>query len=146
MKLLLDTDAYSAFMRGHADVVSRVRRAERLCLSVVAVGELLFGFRVGSRHERNLRLLDAFLDNPYVELLPVTRTTADRFGRIAAALRAKGTPIPSNDIWMAAHAMEAGAELLSSDAHYRHVDGLAWVRPADASSRRGTSRAARRRP
>ncbi len=131
MKLLLDTDAYSAFMRGHADVVSRVRRTERVLLSAVAMGELLFGFRVGSRYERNLALLDAFLDSPYVELLSVTRTTADRFGRIAAALRVKSTPIPTNDMWIAAHAMEAGAELLSFDGHYRHVDGVAWVRPAE---------------
>ena len=131
MKPLLDTDAYSAFMRGHADVVSRVRRTERVLLSAGAMGELLFGFRVGSRYERNLALLDAFLDSPYVELLSVTRTTADRFGRIAAALRVKSTPIPTNDMWIAAHAMEAGAELLSFDGHYRHVDGVAWVRPAE---------------
>ena len=132
MKILLDTDAYSAFMRGHADVVARVRQVERVFLSAVVVGELLFGFRVGSRYARNARLLDAFLDSPYVDLLPVTRTTADRFGRVAAALRAKGTPIPTNDMWIAAHAMEAGAELLSFDEHYRHVDGVAWVKPGEA--------------
>ena len=132
MKILLDTDAYSAFMRGHADVVARVRQVERVFLSAVVVGELLFGFRVGSRYARNASLLDAFLDSPYVDLLPVTRTTADRFGRVAAALRAKGTPIPTNDMWIAAHAMEAGAELLSFDEHYRHVDGVAWVKPGEA--------------
>jgi len=132
VKILLDTDAYSAFMRGHADVVARVRQVERVFLSAVVVGELLFGFRVGSRYARNASLLDAFLDSPYVDLLPVTRTTADRFGRVAAALRAKGTPIPTNDMWIAAHAMEAGAELLSFDEHYRHVDGVAWVKPGEA--------------
>lgn len=130
--LLLDTDAYSAFMRGHVGVATRIREAERVLLSVVVAGELLFGFRVGSRYARNVMLLDAFLENPYVDLLPVTRTTADRFGRIAAALRAKGTPIPTNDIWVAAHAMESGAELLSFDEHYRVVDGLAWVKPGEA--------------
>ena len=132
MTLLLDTDAYSAFMRGHDEVAAKVRQAERVFLSVVVTGELLFGFRVGSRYERNVKLLDAFLESPYVDLLPVTRTTADRFGRIAAALRAKGTPIPTNDIWIAAHAMESGAELLSFDEHYRVVDGLAWVKPQEA--------------
>jgi len=70
--------------------------------------------------------LDAFLANPYVEFLPVTLETADRFGRVAALLRKKGRPIPTNDIWIAAHAMESGAELLSSDDHFEHVDGLAW--------------------
>ncbi len=132
MKVLLDTDAYSAFMRGHEGVVAHVREAERVFLSAVVVGELLFGFRSGSRYERNRKTLDAFVTNPYVDLLPVTWTTAERFGRIAAALRAKGRPIPTNDIWIAAHAMETGADLLSFDEHYGHVDGIAWVRPDEA--------------
>jgi tRNA(fMet)-specific endonuclease VapC len=58
----------------------------------------------------------------------VTITKADRFARIAAALRAKGKPIPTNDIWIAAQAMESGAELLSFDEHYSSFDGLAWRR------------------
>ena len=132
MKVLLDTDAYSAFMRGHEGVVAHVREAERVFLSAVVVGELLFGFRSGSRYERNRKTLDAFLTNPYVDLLPVTWTTAERFGRIAAALRAKGRPTPTNDIWIAAHAMETGADLLSFDEHYGQVDGIAWVRPDEA--------------
>jgi tRNA(fMet)-specific endonuclease VapC len=70
---------------------------------------------------------DAFLDNPYVSLVPVTLTTADQFARIAAALRDRGRPIPTNDIWIAAHAMETGAELLSFDTHFGAIDGLAWV-------------------
>jgi tRNA(fMet)-specific endonuclease VapC len=62
-----------------------------------------------------------------VELLPVTRTTADRFGRIAAALRKAGTPIPTNDIWIAAHAFESGAELVTFDDHFAAVPGLVWT-------------------
>jgi len=130
--ILLDTDAFSAFMRGHGGVVACVRRAERVFLSAVVVGELLYGFRRGSRYEQNLKLLETFLSSPYVELLPVAWTTAERFGRIAAALRARGRPIPTNDIWIAAHAMETGADLLSFDEHYREVDGLAWVKPDEA--------------
>jgi tRNA(fMet)-specific endonuclease VapC len=130
--ILLDTDAFSAFLRGHEGVVARVRGAERVLLSAVVAGELLYGFRRGSRYEHNLRLLEAFASSPYVEFLPITWTTADRFGRIAAALRDKGRPIPTNDIWIAAHAMETGADLLAFDEHYREVDGLAWVKPDDA--------------
>jgi tRNA(fMet)-specific endonuclease VapC len=90
-------------------------------------GELLFGFRVGARLKKNMAELETFLQNPYVSLAPVTLTTADRFGRIAAALRAKGRPIPANDIWIAAHAMESGADLLSFDEHFSAIDGLAWT-------------------
>ncbi|HVT04403.1 MAG TPA: PIN domain-containing protein [Thermoanaerobaculia bacterium] len=57
--------------------------------------------------------------------------TSDRFGRIAASLRRKGRPLPTNDIWIAAHAMESGAELPSFDRHTDQVDGIAWVQPKE---------------
>ena len=50
------------------------------------------------------------------------------YSRIAASLRAKGRPLPTNDVWIAAHAMETGADLVSADRHFEHVDGIAWVR------------------
>jgi tRNA(fMet)-specific endonuclease VapC len=90
---------------------------------------LLFGFRHGSRYEANSQELEDFLASQYVTLVPVTFATADRFGRIAASLRRKGKPLPTNDIWIAAHAMELGADLLSFDRHFEEVDGIAWVRP-----------------
>lgn len=128
MKILLDTNAYSALMRGHDEVVDRVRRAEGIILSTVVAGELSFGFRAGKRFDENQRQFRTFLDNPYVSVLPVSLVTADRFGRIGASLRAKGRPIPSNDMWIAAHAFESGAELLSDDEHFEAVDGLVWTR------------------
>jgi tRNA(fMet)-specific endonuclease VapC len=127
MKLILDTNAYSALMRGSPSVASRVRRAERLFLSSAVVGELLYGFRNGTRYEQNREQLDAFLANAFVEFLPVTLATAERFGLIAAGLKRKGTPIPANDIWIAAHAMECGADLIGFDDHFIHVDGLAFT-------------------
>ena len=75
--------------------------------------------------------LPTSLDNPYVSLVPVGPVTADRYSRIAAALRAKGRPIPTNDVWIAAHAMETGADLLFADRHFEAVDGIAWVRLGD---------------
>ena len=127
MTILLDTNTYSALLRGHDEVADRVRRADRVVFSTVVAGELMLGFRLGTRLKKNTADLAAFLENPYVSLVPVTLTTADRFARIAAALRARGKPIPTNDIWIAAHAMETGAELLSFDAHFGAIDGLAWV-------------------
>ena len=115
-------------MLGREQVSRIVRGAEEVLLSVVVLGELLYGFRHNSRSERNARGMRAFLDNPYVSLVPVGETTADRYSRIAASLRAKGRPIPSNDVWIAAHAMETGADLVSADRHFEHVDGIAWVR------------------
>ena len=127
MRILLDTNAYSALLRGIESVVKRVTRAEEVLLSTVVAGELIFGFRQGTRLRKNLAEFDTFLENPHVTVVPVSLATADRFGRIAAALRAKGRPIPTNDIWIAAHAMETGADLLSFDTHFGEVDGIAWV-------------------
>ena len=128
MRLLLDTNAYSALKRGHPDAADLVRRSEEVLFSTVVAGELLYGFRCGSRFERNRQELDEFIASPFVKVVPVTMATADRFSRVAAALRKRGTPIPINDIWVAAQAMETGAELLSVDRHYEAIDGLAWRR------------------
>ena len=127
MKVLLDTNAYSALRRGQELVVEQVRRSEEVLLSIVVVGELLFGFRNGSRYKENVRALKAFVEDPNVRLLPVTWDTADWFGRISAELKRKGRPIPTNDIWIAAHAMQEGADLISSDSHFGNIDDLPWV-------------------
>ena len=125
MKRLLDTNAYVAIKRNHEGVANLVRDSSELVFSIIVVGELLFGFRNGSRFERNMKELDEFLADSRVRTLAVTRDTADRFGRIAAALRRAGTPIPTNDIWIAAQAFESGAELVTFDEHFRAVAGLA---------------------
>ena len=129
MRVLLDTSAYAELRRGNQHVARLVRGAERVLLSAVVVGELLHGFRNGRRYEQNHRTLAAFMAVTRVGFLPVTLVTADRYGRIMTRLRAKGRPIPTNDAWIAAHAMEAGADLVSFDHHFAEVDGLVWVRP-----------------
>ena len=127
MRLLLDSNAYSEFMRGNRQVRELVRTAEELLLSAVVVGEQLFGFRQGQRFEQNLAELRSFLESPYVSFIPVGPVTADRYSRIMASLKAKGRPIPTNDVWIAAHAIETGADLLSADTHFEQVDGIAWL-------------------
>jgi tRNA(fMet)-specific endonuclease VapC len=127
LKRLLDTNAYAALKRNHEGVASLVRESSELVFSTIVVGELLFGFRNGSRFDRNVNELDEFLADARVHLLAVTRVTADRFGRVAAALRKAGTPIPTNDIWIAAQAFESGAELVTFDEHFGKVAGLALV-------------------
>lgn len=125
---LLDTDAYSQLRRGHRQLAGLFRSATRIYFSTIVAGELLYGFRHGDRFEQNVEQLGSFLQSPQVEVVPVSMTTSDRYSRIAAALRANGKPIPTNDIWIAAHAMETGSELLSFDRHYERVDGLVWRR------------------
>ena len=128
MRLLLDSNAYSGFMRGNGEIRDLVSTAEEVLLSATVVGEQLYGFRRGRRFEQNLAELRSFLQRPFVSFVPVGAVTADRYSRIMIALKAKGRPIPTNDVWVAAHAMETGADLVSADQHFEHVDGIAWVR------------------
>jgi tRNA(fMet)-specific endonuclease VapC len=122
--VLVDTNAYTAFMRGETAVVDVLAHAERICVNSVVLGELLAGFAAGSRESRNRAELARFLDSPRVETVPVTAQTADSYALVYAGLRHKGKPIPTNDLWIAASAMELGAALLTLDAHFAHVDGL----------------------
>lgn len=125
MRLLLDTNAYTQLRRGASEVADRVRSAREIVMSTIVLGEVLYGFRHGTRTQANERSLAEFLAMPRVSVLPVTETTADRYSRICTALRRKGAPIPSNDAWIAAHVMESGSRLLSFDAHFASIDGLA---------------------
>ena len=127
MKILLDSNAYSLWKRGHEHVAELIRSSGEVLVPIVVVGELLYGFRYGSRGEDNVRELRLFLGNSRVDIVATTMTTADRYARIASAFAGERRPIPTNDIWIAAHAMETGADLVSSDQHFAVVDALAWI-------------------
>ncbi len=127
MKILLDSSAYSHLKRGDGSVVALVRRSKSILLPHVVIGELLYGFRCGTRFQRNIDELQAFLASRFVTIPPMSLTTADRYARIASGLRAKGLPIPTNDIWIAAYTMETGADLVSYDQHFDRIDGLVWT-------------------
>lgn len=122
--LLVDTNAYVALLRGDREVVEVVAYAERLLLNSVVLGELLAGFEAGDRAARNRDELARFLDSPRVGVLAIGAATADSYALVYANLRRKGQPIPSNDLWIAASALEHGLGLLSLDAHFAHVDAL----------------------
>jgi tRNA(fMet)-specific endonuclease VapC len=127
MRLLLDTNAYSALVEARPDVGQRIREAEEVMISTVVLGEVLFGFHNGSRYEQNRRVLDRFLREPNVRVVTLTLRTAERFGEIFASLRRRGKPIPTNDIWNAAQAIENDADLLSSDPHFGYIESLSWL-------------------
>lgn len=127
MKLILDTNAYTALRRGDGRVVRVVREAQRILFSTIVCGELLYGFKHGTRFLENWDTLQDFLAAPDVQLLPVTLSTAFKFGTLRAALRTKGKAVPSNDVWIAAQVLESGAELLTLDAHFQQIEGLPLI-------------------
>ena len=132
MRVLMDTSAYIELINGHTVVSKLVREAEKVLFSPIVVAELLFGYRLARHFERNKATLHSFLNSANVTFLDVNMTTADRYSRIAASQRAKGLTIPTNDMWIAAHAMETGADLVSADKHFEYVDGIALV-PIEAN-------------
>jgi tRNA(fMet)-specific endonuclease VapC len=119
--LLLDTSAYSAFMRGHEDVVMEFRLADNLVLNPIVLGELHSGFAAGGQQKKNEAELQAFLDSPRVRLVTMDEETSVFYATIYAGLRKAGKPIPTNDLWIAASAMQHGLVLLTLDSHFEHV-------------------------
>jgi len=111
-------------MRGHPEVKSAVQEADEIYLNSVTLGELLAGFMRGRHRRRNEGELKTFLASPRVKLLDMNEETAERYAVILNSLWKSGTPIPTNDIWIAASAMQHGLHLLTTDAHYQKVSQI----------------------
>jgi predicted nucleic acid-binding protein len=127
-RLLLDTSAYSALFRGDEGAKEALRSADEVYLTPVVVGELLAGFAGGRRRSANEAGLRDFMAEPRVRVVAVDEETSVRYAAILRSLAAAGTPIPTNDLWIAASAMQHGLEVLTADAHYSRVPQIV-VRP-----------------
>ena len=123
-RLLVDTNAYTALFARHEGIADLISDSEAILLSAVVVGELLDGFLGGTREEENRRDLDQMRAKSRTVVVPITADTAEWFATVKQQLRRKGTPIPINDVWIAASALEHGATLVSLDRHFENVDGL----------------------
>jgi tRNA(fMet)-specific endonuclease VapC len=123
-RLLLDTSAYAQFRRGQGSVVDLLASAERVFLSTVTLGELEAGFMLGTRLEENRSALRDFLAEPFVGVQPIDEDVARRYGGVFASLRRAGTPIPTNDVWIAATALHLGAELVTFDTDFGRIRDL----------------------
>lgn len=123
-KVLLDTNAYSAYLTGDKSVFGAISSAENVFMSVIVLGELHAGFRGGSKYKYNIEILDRFLSKPTVGVLSVTEETSIVFGQIKNSLKQAGTPIPINDVWISSQAIETGSVLVTHDDHFSHVAGL----------------------
>ena len=121
MTLLLDTSAYSAFKRGNHTVLEHLRHVDTILISATVIAELLSGFAVGTQTQENEDELALFLRTPRVQLIDVTYETAIRYAHIYAYLRAAGTPVPTNDLWIAAAAMEHASPVLTLDRHFEKI-------------------------
>ena len=127
MKFLIDTNRYSDFARGVADVVERLATAEIVYVPFVVVAELRAGFRCGTVSRKNEQVLTKFLENRRVRVLYADDMTTQCYADVYSQLRAQGTPIPTNDIWIAALAVQHSLPLCSRDEHFNHLKQIARI-------------------
>ena len=118
---VLDTSAYSHFQRGHDEAVRLLDEAAWLGVPAVTLGELETGFRLGRRYSENRDLLERFLDHEVIVVLEVDQAVAQIYAEIVASLKQAGRPLPTNDLWIGACAVRAGASVLTFDAHFTDI-------------------------
>jgi predicted nucleic acid-binding protein len=131
LRYLLDTTTLIDVVRAHRPTTSSIQAHlgqpdSALYASAISRGELVRG-ALGNpegRRERESRAVEELLGH-LTGILPVTAETADAFGEITAYLDGRGQPIPSNDAWIAATAMEHGLIIVTTDAHFGR---LPWLR------------------
>ncbi len=121
MRLILDTNRYVDFCRGVPEVVDTLRRADQIHLPFVTLAELRSGFLCGSRSRHNERTLTRFLGSSRVRVLFPDDQTPHHYARLFQQLRGQGTPIPTNDLWIASLTLLHALVLISRDSHFDHL-------------------------
>ena len=119
---LLDTSIVVCHFRGVGQTSERLQKFAGLFLPNIALGELYAGAYRSARQQKNLQQIEEFKAG--VTVLVPDDETARNYGRISAQLAAQGTPIPQNDAWIAAYALQWGLTLATADHHFSHVPGL----------------------
>jgi predicted nucleic acid-binding protein len=123
-RIAIDTNIYAAFKSNDENVVEVFRNCDLIGVDITVIAELFSGFFLSGREKKNRKEFEAFLNSPRVEALPHDLETAEYYALIVKKLKAKGRPIPTNDIWIAANAMKHGMALYSFDSHFEEIDGL----------------------
>ena len=123
-KIVLDINAYTHLLAGDDDALDAISSAETVYMSVFVLGELYAGFAGGARERKNKDSLQRFLMKSTVKILNATAETAEVFGLVKYNLKKSGTPLPLNDVWIAAHALETGSAVVTYDANFKSVSGL----------------------
>jgi len=118
VKLALDTNRYTDLCRGDMSVVETIEQAEEVWLPFIVLGELRAGFAVGSQGSRNEAILRRFLLKPGIGVLYPDEQTTHHYGAVYRQLRTQGTPIPTNDMWIAALVLQHSLVLFARDVHF----------------------------
>lgn len=124
MRVAIDTNRYRDFSGGEKEVVRLLEEAESIHVPLIVIGELRAGFALGRKGRENEALLQRFLMKPRVEVLYPTDATTRHYASLFRQLREQGTPIPTNDLWIAALVLERNLVLCTRDGHFRNVPQL----------------------
>ena len=121
MRILLDTNRFTDFLRGVDEAVKTITYAKHIFIPFITLGELRAGFGLGTKAAQNEAALIHFLNSPRVETLFPDEDTTHRYGELFKQLRKQGTPIPTNDIWIAALAVQHRLTIHARDRHFHHL-------------------------
>lgn len=120
MRLALDTNAYSDFMRGRPDRVERIRTARELFMPLIVLAELRAGFAAGNQESTNRANLQRFLSSDRVSVLLPDEQTTHHYAELFVMLRNKGVAVPTNNLWIAALVVQHSLVLCTSDSHFKN--------------------------
>jgi tRNA(fMet)-specific endonuclease VapC len=127
MRVALDTNRYVDLCRGISETVALVDEAEEVVVPFIVLGELRAGFAKGSREAANERTLRAFLLKPSVRVAFADDQTTLHYAALYRQLRKQGTPIPTNDMWIAALVLQQNLTLHARDRHFDHLPQIVQV-------------------
>lgn len=119
--LCIDTSAYSHFKAGDAQTIKLISQSKKVGIPAIVLGELRAGFLMGSRAAKNEQELKLFISNPVVSVLDVDDEASRIYAELVVELKTAGTPIPTNDIWIAALSLRDGASVLTFDKHFELI-------------------------
>jgi tRNA(fMet)-specific endonuclease VapC len=127
MRLALDTNRYGDFVRGEPSVAESVRSATSVFIPFIVLAELRSGFAVGNKARENEAILTRILHSPGVEVVHPDDATTHHYAALYHQLRRQGTPIPTNDLWIAALVVQHDLVLFSRDRHFEHLPQIARI-------------------
>lgn len=124
MRVALDTNRLTDLFRGDAALAERLGECDEVWLPLMVLAEIQAGFYGGSEQHRNEVLLRSFLIRPTAGVLLPARETAEFYARLFVQLKRAGTPIPDNDLWIAALALQHDLVLITRDRHFESIPQL----------------------
>lgn len=129
--VLIDTNAYAEFKKGNPDAVNVIRKIKKIIITPIVLGELLAGFVLGTRENKNREELKKFLQSKRVSSINVDNNTSEQFAKVYKELKAKGKPIPTNDMWILSLAKQHNLAIFSYDKHFNSIENIVIIKSVD---------------